>query len=105
LGHTAVVDFDDCGPGWFMFDFGAAVSFVEDDPRLPEWKEAWLTGYGAIAPLDADDESILPTMVMLRRLQLTAWMGAHAQASQVARLGVSYVQGTMRLAHAYLDGL
>ncbi|MBJ7472785.1 MAG: phosphotransferase, partial [Solirubrobacteraceae bacterium] len=24
-----VIDFDDCGPSWFMYDFGSAVSFME----------------------------------------------------------------------------
>ncbi|MFT4264149.1 MAG: phosphotransferase [Nocardioides sp.] len=103
LGETTVIDFDDCGLSWFMFDWGAAVSFIEDDPRLPQWQDAWLTGYSTVGPVDSEDEAILPTMVMLRRLQLTAWMGTHSHAAEVARLGVSFVQGTLRLAHDYLS--
>ena len=35
-GDVAVIDFDDCGWGWYLYDFGTAVSFFEHDPRVPE---------------------------------------------------------------------
>ena len=44
-----VIDFDDCGFGWFLYDFGAAVSFFEHDPRVPELTDAWVRGYRAVA--------------------------------------------------------
>ena len=31
---TRLIDFDDCGWGWFLYDFAAAISFIEDDPRI-----------------------------------------------------------------------
>ena len=34
--HIRVIDFDDCGTTWYMYDFATAVSFIEDDPRVPE---------------------------------------------------------------------
>ena len=40
-----VIDFDDCGFGWFMFDLATAVSFMEHDPRVPELCDAWVRGY------------------------------------------------------------
>jgi Ser/Thr protein kinase RdoA (MazF antagonist) len=39
-----VIDFDDCGWGWLLYDFGTAVSFFEHDPRVPELTEAWVRG-------------------------------------------------------------
>ncbi|HET8950332.1 MAG TPA: phosphotransferase, partial [Solirubrobacteraceae bacterium] len=35
-GHVRVIDFDDCGYAWFMYDFATTVSFMEDHPRVPE---------------------------------------------------------------------
>ena len=35
-GHVRVIDFDDCGFTWFMYDFATTVSFMEDHPRVPE---------------------------------------------------------------------
>ena len=34
--HVRVIDFDDCGFTWFMYDFATTVSFMEDHPRVPE---------------------------------------------------------------------
>ena len=47
--QTYVIDFDDCGFGWFLYDFGTAVSFFEHDPRVPELTDAWVRGYRARA--------------------------------------------------------
>lgn len=106
-GRVNVIDFDDCGFSWFLYDFGAAVSFVEDHPRLPAWQAAWLAGYREVSPLPADDEQMLATFVMLRRMLLVAWMGTHSHAREVQLIGPSYAVGTCALAERYLasDGL
>src|SRR4051794_4283316 len=44
-GHIHVIDFDDCGFAWFMYDFASTVTFIEDDPRLPQFRAAWVEGY------------------------------------------------------------
>ena len=54
-----VIDFDDCGFGWYFYDFGTAVSFFEDDPAVPEWQDAWVGGYRTRRPLAAADEDML----------------------------------------------
>ena len=51
-GHVRVIDFDDSGFTWFMYDFATTVSFMEDHPRVPELQAAWLEGYRSVAPLD-----------------------------------------------------
>ncbi len=50
--HVRVIDFDDCGFSWFMYDFATTVSFFEDHPHVPELKDAWVDGYRSVAPLD-----------------------------------------------------
>ena len=40
--HVRVIDFDDCGFSWFMYDFATTVSFFEDHPQVPELKDAWV---------------------------------------------------------------
>ena len=43
--HLRIIDFDDCGFSWFMYDFATAVSFIEHEPNVPELLEAWIGGY------------------------------------------------------------
>lgn len=97
-----VIDFDDCGMSWYMYDFGTAVSFLEHDPRLPQWQDAWLRGYRSIGTLSEEDVDMLATFVMLRRLLLVAWMGSHSHSRECQDIGPSYTAGSCELARRYL---
>jgi Ser/Thr protein kinase RdoA (MazF antagonist) len=98
-----VIDFDDCGFGWFLFDFGASVSFFEHDPRVPALCEAWQRGYRRILPLSREDAAEIPTFVLLRRLQLVAWVGSHRFADSARDLGADFTTGACELAERYLS--
>jgi Ser/Thr protein kinase RdoA (MazF antagonist) len=98
-----VIDFDDCGFSWFLYDFAAAVSFLEHDPRLPEWQAAWLRGYRTVAPLDPAGERMLATFVMMRRLMLVAWMGSHAHSRECQEIGPGYTADSCTLARRYVQ--
>jgi Ser/Thr protein kinase RdoA (MazF antagonist) len=101
--HVRVIDFDDSGFSWFMYDFATTVSFVEDHPRVPELREAWVEGYRSVTPLDPADEAELDTFMMLRRLLLVAWIGSHHTfATEAAELGAGFTTGTCALAERYL---
>ncbi len=103
--RLAVIDFDDCGFGWRMYDFAAAVSFIEDDPRLGDLAARWAEGYRSVAPLAQEDAAVLPALVMLRRLLLTAWIGSRAESDTARALGgPGFTAGTVALADGFLAG-
>lgn len=97
-----VIDFDDCGFGWFLFDLGAALSFIEHDPRVPALCAAWVRGYRRELTLPAADAAEIPTFVLLRRLQLVAWVGSHAFADAARELGADFTHGACEMAERYL---
>ena len=97
-----VIDFDDCGFSWFMYDAATPLSFYEHDRQVPDLIEAWKAGYRRVAHLTAEDAAEIPTFVMLRRLLLVAWVGSHAQTDLARSLGVPYTAGTVALCEAYL---
>ena len=66
-GTTTVIDFDDSGFSWYLYDFGGAVAFIEDDPRLDAMAEAWVRGYRRVLDLSSDEVAELPTFVLYRR--------------------------------------
>ncbi len=98
-----VIDFDDCGFGWFLFDLATAVSFMEHDPRVPELCDAWVRGYRSVLPLSAAEEAEIGTFVLLRRLQLVAWVGSHRFADAALELGAGFTQGACEIAERYLS--
>ncbi|RWU25272.1 serine kinase [Pseudomonas alkylphenolica] len=101
--RTRIIDFDDCGMGWYLHDLAAALSFFEHHPDLLQWIDNWLEGYSRVASLDARDIAMLPTLIMQRRLQLLAWTGTHRGTPQVECLGPVWVEQTVGLCHRYLE--
>lgn len=97
-----LLDFDDCGFGWHLYDAAAAVSFFEDAPEVPDLLDAWVAGYRTVRPLADADAAELPTFVMLRRLVLVAWLGSHADTDLAGSLGAPYTEASASLAESYL---
>jgi Ser/Thr protein kinase RdoA (MazF antagonist) len=102
--HLRIIDFDDCGFSWFMYDFAAAVSFIEHEAMLPELLRAWVLGYRKAAPLSAQECAEIPTFVVLRRILLTAWLASHSEVPFARQMGAAYTAGTVRLAQEFLRG-
>jgi len=99
---VTVIDFDDCGFGWYLYDLASSVSFIEHEPYVPEIMDAWVRGYRTVAPLGAADEAELPTFVMLRRLLLVAWIGSHASTETARAMGPEFTATSCALAETYL---
>lgn len=100
--RTAVIDFDDCGYGWFLYDLATALSFIEARPDVPELVASWLKGYRKIASVPADVEKEIPTLIMMRRLAVTGWAGAQRHLEFVQSLGPPFTADSCRLAENYL---
>jgi Ser/Thr protein kinase RdoA (MazF antagonist) len=101
------IDFDDCGFGWWVYDLASALSFIETDPRLPDLIATWIQGYTRISALRPEDRAMIPSLIFLRRVLLTAWLATRADSDTAAALGgPAYTDGTLQLAESYLtDGL
>jgi Ser/Thr protein kinase RdoA (MazF antagonist) len=98
-----VIDFDDCGFSWFLYDCATTVSFFEDSPEVPELLDAWVRGYRRVGALSAEEEAEIETFVMLRRILLVAWIGSHSETELAQSMGVAYTQGTLPLCERYLS--
>ena len=99
---TRLIDFDDCGLGWFMYDFATGVSFIEDHPQLDDMLESWLDGYARVRRVTAEDREQMRTFVMLRRMALLAWIGSHAETDLAKEQGPAFTRVSCELAERYL---
>lgn len=100
--RVAVIDFDDCGRSWFIYDLAAALSFIETHPDVPAYIEAWLSAYTRQRRLSKQEIAEIPTFLMLRRLLLVAWCGSHADTAQAQAMGPRFTTETCALADIYL---
>jgi Ser/Thr protein kinase RdoA (MazF antagonist) len=101
--NVKVIDFDDCGFSWLLYDCATTVSFFEHSPEVPELLKAWVRGYRRIGELSPEDEREIATFVMLRRLLLVAWIGSHSETDLAQSMGVSYTQESIPLCETYLS--
>ncbi|HEY9037973.1 MAG TPA: phosphotransferase [Roseovarius sp.] len=99
---TRLIDFDDCGFGWFLYDFAAGISFMEDDPSVPALKAAWVRGYEKVRPLSDAEKAEIDTFVMLRRMALLAWIGSHIEAPEPQALATDFARVTAELGADWL---
>lgn len=102
-GETRVIDFDDCGFGWYLHDLAAAISFVEHHPRAAEWVDHWIRGYEQVAHISDEEMAQVPTLLIQRRIQLTAWVGSHAETEMARSLGPHWADHSVRLCRRYLE--
>jgi len=101
---TAIIDFDDCGFGWYLFDLAGALSFLEDREDVTDLINSWIRGYQQVAEVPADAEVMIPTLIMLRRIQLIGWLGYQQAHLDFARqIGQTFTTNSCRLAQQYLD--
>lgn len=98
-----LIDFDDCGLGWFMYDFASGVSFMEDHPQVPALKDSWVKGYRKVRELSEADEHEIDTFVMLRRMVLLAWIGSHSETDLAKEQGADFTRVSVDLAEKYLS--
>ncbi len=101
--NTRVIDFDDAGLGWFLYDLAGAVSFIETRRDLPELVDRWIQGYQTRRVLRVADVAMIPTFIMLRRMTLLAWIGSHSETELARTQGNAFTQDTRRLADQYLN--
>ena len=103
--HLRVIDFDDCGLGWRLYDFAAAVSFFEHEPIVDDLRESWGTGYRTVAPLPEEDAAELPVFIAMRRFLLVAWIASHPEVAIAQELGAGYTFGALDMAEKLLSDL
>jgi len=96
-GQMRIIDFDDSGLCWFLYDLAAALSFIETSPRVPALRSAWLAGYQAVRPLSVHDLGMVDAMIMLRRMALLAWIGTHLETGLAQAHAPRFAQDTAML--------
>lgn len=97
-----VLDFDDCGFGWHLFDLASSFSFIEDRPQVPGWIRQWLDGYTRVLELKQQDYEMIPVFLMARRIQLLAWITSHDDSEPVKLYERGFAERTLRMAEEYL---
>ncbi len=95
----ALIDFDDSGFGYPLYDLGTAMSQNLAEPRLGAIAEALIGGYGETRPVEAD---MVAVFTLMRCCASVGWMIPRlAPGHSVIR---PYIGRALRLAAGLLEG-
>jgi Ser/Thr protein kinase RdoA (MazF antagonist) len=97
-----VIDFDDCGFSWLMYDFAAAFTFIEHRPDAAAMARRWVAGYRQVRELGEADAVAGCALSMVRRLQMLGWITTHRQDALPPALWAAQPGGTVEVAEKYL---
>lgn len=100
--ELTVIDFDDCGYTWWLYDFAAALTFMEHVAAAPTMAREWIAGYAEIRPLTRGDLETACALSMVRRLQMLGWTTTHREDALPPELWSAQTHGTVDVAARYL---
>lgn len=101
--RLTIIDFDDCGQGWYLYDFASALSFIEHEDYAPAIAKEWIRGYEAITPLTEDQKRKACALSMIRRLQMLGWTTSHREDALPPAVLARQVDGTAEVAERFLE--
>lgn len=102
--RITVIDFEDCGLSWYLYDLACALTFNEGRADVRELIALWVDGYRQVEQLSAEDEKEIDTFLMLRRLMLTAYAGLRHDTELAAEMRTNgYNAETCAIAELYLS--
>ncbi len=100
--RLTIIDFDDCGFGYYLYDFGAALTFYEHRPDAAAMAAAWFDGYHGVNPMRHGDADAAVALSMLRRLTMLGWATTHRADALPTDLWEENQPGTLEVAARYL---
>ena len=104
-GRVGVIDFDDCGWGYYLLDIATVLSslrrLVPDSHTYAALRAAYLSGYAELRPLPPALDAQLPTFAVLRAMVIVNFILASTNA-QVQTWGPARIAGIVHDLERYL---
>ena len=102
-GTVNVIDFDDAGFGWLMFEFATAMFFHLGQDYFDELLQAMVTGYLEVRELPPEFEERLPLFLLLRGVTYLGWAHTRRETAIAQQMTPAVLAGVMALVDDYLQ--
>lgn len=73
-GKVSVIDFDDAGFGWHIYDLAIAICHDLESDYFEDIRDALFEGYRCERSLDPSSEELLPMFHVIRELIMLGWL-------------------------------
>lgn len=96
-----LIDFDDAGFGWHLFDVATSVFFFLGEEPFDDILQSLIDGYRTERELSDEHLEMLPTMLMARGLTYVGWIHTRKETETAKELTPVVVEGVCALAEDY----
>ena len=103
-GRVVVLDFDDSGYGWYLWELATAVFWYLGTPHYEPALEGYVAGYRTERSLPDDELRLLPQFLLMRALVYMGWMQTRHTQRTARRLTSRVRELSLALAARVLEG-
>jgi len=99
-----LIDFDDCGFGWYLYDPASALLPYYGQDFYPDLLDACAAGYRSVRPLSDDELKEMRTFLLLRCFYGLGWLQTrrNSEAAQIYTEPLIFLTGAV--GEAFLNG-
>ena len=101
-GVVRVIDFDDGGFGWYLFDFATALFFSLGEEIFDDLLAAMIKGYQTERALPPEFEQKMPLFLLLRGFAYLGWIQSRNETDIAKEMGPIVVEGVLAMIDDYL---
>lgn len=98
-----LIDFDDCGFGWYLYDPASALLYYYGQDFYPDLLQAWASGYRKVRPLSDEEINELPTFLLLRCFYGLGWLQTRRNSEAAQLFTEPLIFLTNALGQAFLN--
>ncbi|MEH6579973.1 MAG: phosphotransferase [Amphritea sp.] len=98
-----IIDFDDAGFGWHLFEFATSLFFHLDEPYFDAALAAMIEGYREVRELPEEQLAMLPTFFLVRGLVYLGWVHTRKDTDTAKAVTPELIEGVIALVTDYLD--
>ena len=102
-GRVRVIDFDDAGFGWHLFELATVLYMIADQPYFTEARDALFAGYRLHRRLPDERLENLPLFMLARGFSYVSWVHTRRQTETAGELTPILLDAACRLADEYLS--
>jgi Ser/Thr protein kinase RdoA (MazF antagonist) len=99
-----VIDFDDAGYGWHLFEIATSLYFIRRDSIYVQAREAVIEGYRQQRMLSDEHLELLPMFLAARGTTYLGWVHTRTGEPAAAEMTPALIEMAMSAAEDYLDG-
>lgn len=101
--RVRLIDFDDAGFGWHLFELATALYFIQEEPGYPVAKQALIDGYRRRRALSEDDLEDLDLFLAARGCTYLGWIRSRQETETARELAPDLIRRACQQAERLLS--